>query len=217
MTAETERNISADELEQALASKVSKYSNILTRSNAFKKLTKWAFDICDADGTGKVNKDELYAGILMVHLKLAKSAGPAACYPPTRETIEELFDAADHDKSGDIDEHEFGKIMVICCGQIFSRMVVYYGLIVFFVPYLAGGIVLALTNFNEWLGLPSRSSSSSGGAFALVENVITFGKLTEKVVSFSLFSLVVPGMFDFIDSVSKKSAAEKSFRHKKED
>jgi hypothetical protein len=29
---------------------------------------------------GQVDKNELYMGLLMVHLKLAKFAGPAACY-----------------------------------------------------------------------------------------------------------------------------------------
>ena len=58
-------------------------STWLTRSKPFKRLTKWAFSVCDTDETGKVAKAELYAGIILVHLQLAKYAGAAACYPPT--------------------------------------------------------------------------------------------------------------------------------------
>jgi hypothetical protein len=43
-------------------------------------VVKHAFNVVDSNGTGEVGKAELYAGLLLVHLKLAKHAGPAACY-----------------------------------------------------------------------------------------------------------------------------------------
>jgi hypothetical protein len=54
--------------------------NLLTRSKPFKAIVKRAFQVCDNDQTGEVGKLELYAGLLWVHLNLAKYAGPAACY-----------------------------------------------------------------------------------------------------------------------------------------
>ena len=53
---------------------------LLTRTRAFKRLLKWSFDVCDHDKTGEVGKTELYAGVLLVHLNLAKYCGPAACF-----------------------------------------------------------------------------------------------------------------------------------------
>jgi Ca2+-binding EF-hand superfamily protein len=47
-----------------------------------------------------------------VHLNLAKYAGPAACYPATRQVVDQLFLASDDDNSGGIDENEFVNIMV---------------------------------------------------------------------------------------------------------
>jgi Ca2+-binding EF-hand superfamily protein len=85
----------------------------LTRTKAFQRLVAWAFSACDNDKTGEINKSELYAGILLVHVTLAKYAGAAACYPPTRQVIDELFEASDTDKSGTILEEEFTQIMVI--------------------------------------------------------------------------------------------------------
>lgn len=34
----------------------------------------------DIANKGEIDKVELYAGLLMIHLKIAKYAGPAACY-----------------------------------------------------------------------------------------------------------------------------------------
>ena len=45
--------------------------NFVTRSGAFKSLVKWAFGVCDHDKSGHVGKDELYTGVILVHLQLA--------------------------------------------------------------------------------------------------------------------------------------------------
>jgi hypothetical protein len=54
--------------------------NLLTRSKPFQNLVDWAFTVCDPDNTGELSKSELYTGFLLVHINLAKYAGPAACY-----------------------------------------------------------------------------------------------------------------------------------------
>ena len=54
--------------------------NNFTRSRFFQALVNWAYGVCDSSGMGHLNKDELYAGLLLVHVKLAKFAGPAACF-----------------------------------------------------------------------------------------------------------------------------------------
>lgn len=87
-------------------------SNWITRSYHFKKLCKYVFEICDKGKTGAINSTELYAGVLLVHLTLAKYAGPAACYPASREAVDELFKASDDDDSGGIDQEEFETIVV---------------------------------------------------------------------------------------------------------
>lgn len=55
-------------------------TNFLTRSKPFQKLVDATFKSMDEDGHGSITKDELYAGVLMIHLKVAKFAGSAACY-----------------------------------------------------------------------------------------------------------------------------------------
>lgn len=57
-----------------------KSKNILTESKPFQMMVESSFKSMDRSGNGQVSKDELYAGLLLVHLKLAKFAGAAACY-----------------------------------------------------------------------------------------------------------------------------------------
>lgn len=174
-------------------------ANILTRSKAFQKLTKEVFRVCDQDKTGKLSKAELHTGILLVHLNLAKYAGAAACYPPSRAAIDNLFDACDSDKSGFIDEKEFESILVRCCAQITSRILVYFTVIVFLVPYVARAVITVLTTCDQWLEL---KLAEQVGFFAFVEKILTFGQLAENVVATTLFFLVVPYLFDSIDRLA---------------
>lgn len=193
-------------------------TTFLTRSKLFQRLTRWAFSVCDVDGTGHVNKDELYAGILLVHLQLAKYTGSAACYPPTRRVIEQLFEASDDDQSGFIDETEFTQIMVICCAQIMSRILVYYGLIILLVPRMASSLIATFASFMElWsdgtgittklhsLEAPSSSVWSSA-ALEKLTTVLSWGRMAEQAVSLALFFLVIPLLFDWIDQKSGNAA-----------
>lgn len=183
--------------------KNSSRGTVLTRSRPFKALTKWAFSVCDTDGTGQLGKAELYNGILLVHLNLAKYAGAAACYPPTRKVIDDLFEASDDDNSGYIDEAEFQAILIVCCGQITSRIAVYFLIIILLVPYVAAAVVdgmLRLDGWFEWRLIEYR------GSVSWVEQVLTWGELAEKIVSAALFFLVVPLFFNYIDRSSGEAA-----------
>lgn len=172
-------------------------NNCLTRSTIFRKLTKWAFQQCDHNGTGQIGKNELYEGILLVHLQLAKYAGAAACYPPTRSTVSGLFEASDDNNSGSIDEHEFDQIVIISCGQIASRIFVYYAIIILLVPFLADHFIQAILSIDEWMGYKDA---------AWLERVLTYGHLAEETISLVVFFLMVPLFFDWIDRFSKRAA-----------
>lgn len=171
--------------------------NLLTRTAAFRKITKWAFAQCDSDGTGKVGKVELHAGILLVHVQLAKYAGAAACFPPSRHVIDHLFDAADDDRSGEVDENEFSQIMVVCCAQIFSRMIVYYAIIIVLVPYVAENAIQGVLLLNDSMGSMEME---------WLEKALTYGQIAERITSLAMFFLVVPLFFDWIDASSRRAA-----------
>ena len=178
-------------------------SSILTNTAAFRRLARWAFGVCDNDKTGRINQDEMYAGILLVHVNLAKYAGAAACYPPTRAVVDELFVGADKDHSGTIDEEEFLEIVKICSVDIASRIIVYYSILILLVPYIADAIVWILFQF----GWDVKSFFPQDGLlFKLFFSYVSWKEMTDRVVSTVLFFAVIPMLFDAIDRRSKKEA-----------
>ena len=182
------------------------YYSFLTRTSSFRRLAKWAFAQCDADGTGGVNKTELYAGILLVHVQLAKYAGAAACYPPTREVIDSLFEASDQDKSGKIEEAEFTRILMICCAQIFGRIVVYYSIIILLVPYVAEHLVKGIFSMDDFMGWKSKDGQRMNPAIEWLQNIVGWGTIVERIVSLTLFFLFIPTFFNWIDGSSHRAA-----------
>lgn len=65
--------------EQKLSDTIQKNSSWLTRSKYFQQAVDASFDMVDADGSGDVTLDEMYAGLLLIHLKLAVYVGAPAC------------------------------------------------------------------------------------------------------------------------------------------
>ena len=174
-------------------------TNLFTRSNMFHKLVHWSFQQCDMNCTGHIQKEELYTGILLVHLQLAKYAGVAACYPPSRPTIYKLFDASDHNQSGYIEEIEFTNIMIVACTQITSRIIVYYLIIILSVPYLTQILIRTLLDMDQYMGFQND--------VLWLESVLTYGKIVETTFSFMVFFIVVPYIFDFIDAYTRQQAS----------
>ena len=82
----------------------------------------WAFKEVDQDNSGTISKEELYTGMLLIHLKLATYLGPAATQPMSRNRVNHIFNALDTDHSGSLDVEEFGYVMTILCSQIVSRI-----------------------------------------------------------------------------------------------
>jgi len=150
----------------------------LTRSKAFQLVASKAFDAIDDSGNGIIDEAELYAGLLLVHLNLAKHAGPAACYPPTRKVCDRLFENADRDQTGGIDRTEFQIIVGLMCAQILSRMLVYYIVLILCVPILATFVV-------KTANLPPDSKLEL---------------VSRETVSVSVFYIVIPLLWNQIDA-----------------
>lgn len=186
----------------------------LTRTSAFQKLCEWAFSVCDSNGTGSINKTELYAGFLLVHLNLAKYAGPAACYPPPRATVDKLFEASDDDHSGGIDEKEFTSIMMILFSQITSRIAVYYAILILLVPYICTWILVTLDVIgvdDTLLKMDSVFDYYAPWPLQWMLHWIPasmWEDLPNRIVSLVLFFLAIPFLFNWIDEKSRSIAEQ---------
>lgn len=86
--------------------------------------------------------------------------------------------------------------MGVCCAQILTRVLIYYLIIVLLVPIVAAQVVNLLD-----------------------QNVVDMTELAEKAcesaVSFVLFSLAVPLLWNKIDTLSKERLARKKAEAKK--
>lgn len=146
-----------------------RFERYLTQTRAFQAGVSKAFQVCDHNGEGVVDENELYTGLIMVHLTLAKHAGSSACYPPTRAVCDRHFAEADKDGSGTIDRAEFHYIVEILCANILSRMLVYYLLIILGVPVMATFVVeLCRIPKDTYYELVTRESLSFAVLFLIV-------------------------------------------------
>lgn len=150
----------------------------MTKTRTFKVIVSKAFEMIDDSGDGVIDKAELYAGLLLVHLKLAKNAGPAACYPPTRAVCDRMFRAADRDGNGVLDHEQFHWIMGVLCAEILARMVVFFAVMILTVPFLGSWVV-------EIGKIPEES---------YLEKLIRVG------ISMLVFFFIVPALFNAIDA-----------------
>ena len=125
---------------------------------------------------------------MLLHLNLAKYAGPAACYPPTRKVCEQMFDAADSDKNDHISQTEFERVLRVLFAQILFRMVVYYAVLILFVPEVSVVVV-------DYLQIPNGSYMEMAA---------------EQTISLSLFFLAIPIFWDWIDTGAEKTVEKVS-------
>jgi len=211
----TEEKQVATEEKQAKIDDYIKPEPFWMKTKAFKRLCSWAFKASDRNHTGEINKDELYSAMLFVHLNLAKYAGPAACYPPTRDVVDELFEASDDNKSGGIDEEEFRVIMVILCSQLTFRIAAYYLILITIVPYIIWGFL----KFMDIVGVDNALESLDENVWdtfapSFLQKLVnmipdhTWETLPETLVSTALFYIAIPMAFDTIDKYSQNFALE---------
>lgn len=125
-------------------SRLSSFEKRLTKTYIFEYIVSKNFEKMDDSGDGLIDEAELYAGLLLMHVSLAKNAGAAACFPPDRATVDRMFRAADVDKNGLLNKQQFHWVMQNMCGAIIGRMMVYYAIMILTVPICASGVVYLL-------------------------------------------------------------------------
>jgi len=178
-------------------------------------LCKWAFDTCDRNKTKHLSKEELYSGLLLVYINIARYAGPAACYPPSRDIVDTLFDACDVDNSGTICEDEFDSIMIILSSQMTSRIVTYIVFLILLLPYFVDLCIYLLC----WFGLDDTMKGIdqifNSHAPALMTKAVDlvpdsfWEQLPESMASFAIFSVVIPYCWNWVDEYLEDVAESK--------
>jgi len=120
--------------------------SLFTRTTYFQRLVDSSFDMVDVDKSGDVTLEELYSGLLLIHLKLAVYAGAPACRPASMAYVTEIFHLLDVDSSGSLSKEEFATVIKILYSQVFTRIVIQWGLTLMIVPVITQYIVTYTTS-----------------------------------------------------------------------
>jgi len=121
--------------------KISRSVSWLTQTKFFQDAIDSSFGMIDADKSGDVTLEELYAGLLLIHLKMAVYVGPPACRPASKSYVSDIFDLLDTDNSGTLTKDEFAKVMKILYSQVFTRIVIHWLLVLMIVPLVTQYII----------------------------------------------------------------------------
>jgi len=113
----------------------------LTQTGYFQKAIDSSFDMIDVDKSGDVSLEEMYAGLLLIHLQLAVYAGFPACRPASKEYVTEIFHLLDTDDSGTLGKEEFAEVIKILFSQVFTRIVIHWCLALMIVPVISQCII----------------------------------------------------------------------------
>ena len=152
---------------------------------------------------------ELYSGLLLIHLKLGSYAGPAACRPVARERVHDLFLMRDLDNSGTLDRDEFGEVIAVLCGNVFTRVFAQWSLTLIIVPMVAKLLLDGVVSFVSFCcdALTNLEGYDAMQAAFLTQCNQTGGWLYEKFPAFlikagSTLASRIQGIVDVIpDSV----------------
>jgi hypothetical protein len=165
-----------------------------------------------------VSKDEVYSGLLLVYINIARYAGPAACDPPSRFIVDTLFDACDLDKSGNISEDEFVTIMIILSSQLTWRTAMYYAFLILMLPCFVDMLIrsLSLVGLDTILEGTKQAFDSIVPGLDKVESLVPawfWEQLPGSSVSFVIFSAIVPFCWGKMDDYFKGAAEKKGERN----
>ena len=129
------------------------------------KALKAAFKKTDRDGSGKIDKHELYTGVLETYLQLHLYGINVRA--PKREAVEKIMEAMDADSSGFIDEAEFHRVMKRILFQTVGRVVAQFGLTVLCpmtAPYVCAAVRYVLFSAMASASLQAPAALANLGA-----------------------------------------------------
>lgn len=175
------------------------------KSKVFQKLVKWAFNKVDQNNSGAIEPNQLYSGLLLVHLRLATFLGPAACKPATKEYVDEIFILLDKDKNGVLDVEEFSYVVALLLPQIISRVIMLMVLTILLLPFLAK-YILDSFNFLGRVTYFSMPSSVSEILKKLPPKVVA--KLPKKITVALLKKVALPITLLKVDAYFNRLAAQ---------
>lgn len=141
-TGDDDRIRKRDKLKQ----KLKESKSWLTSTKYFQRIIDKSFDMIDVDKSGDVTLEELHAGLLLIHLQMAEYVGAPATKPASKEYVKEMFTLLDVDNSGVLNKDEFTNVMKILFSQVFTRILLQWGITLMIVPITSQYIIKHATS-----------------------------------------------------------------------
>ncbi|GMH54690.1 hypothetical protein TrRE_jg2505 [Triparma retinervis] len=148
----------------------------------------------------------------MIHLELAKYVGPAACKPPSRKVVGDLFWEFDADDSGTLDKEEFCNLTIILLSNIMGRILFQFSMTIALVPFLAPRVLVQLevlrsrlVSANPYDLIASIVEAYDGTlkSYPILVDVVAKipTSLPVTLISVVIVSIVVPNVLSFFDYI----------------
>ena len=162
------------------------------RRKLVKYITDLMFNMVDLDANGTIDHHELYSAVLMFYLKLNMYTSDV---PPTNAALEKLGLY----KKCPMKHEVFVESMMILTEQTVGRLAS-YALAATASPFLAPYIVGFVASALEYLKLDSASILASCQREA-IEKALPYlnRQLATTLTSVTIFAVVLPRFFDWID------------------
>ena len=194
----------------------------LTRTTYFHRLVQSTFIAMDTNHSNTVSCDELYAGMLLMHLHMAIYVGASACKPASRDYVNEIFILLDVNNSGVLELEEFKSGMKILYSQVFTRIVVQWSLTLLIVPIISEWMIDCCNNnpyihflrdvdifntihqslFQAWTKLISYMPRHTISAYALHKISATVWKRLPLTLIMSIqTSLILPYLLSHVENL----------------
>lgn len=178
---------------------------------AFQRLSSWAFEQCAActaspeeNSARTIDRTQVYAGILLVHLHLAQYLGVAACHPPSRDTVDSLVDRADCARPGLVTQQEFTNVLVLSCAHISGRIAV-YSILLLGLPLAGAKIAMWTAPLRQRLGSVLLGPTGTAGQNMVLYSALESASwLFQHIVSLTVFVTAVPILVNWIDRQAQR-------------
>ena len=162
-----------------------------------------AFKLTDIDGSGRIDKEELYVGVLEMYLQL-HLYGLNVRTPP-RAKVLKLMEAVDDDDSGEIDREEFKEVLEVLVRQTSSRVITQIGLTI--LSPLTAGYVCSALKWTLGAVMAELQLSTPGSLVALGSQLPS--TLDESLVTGLLMLSINPALSYSDQVVEGKAVAKK--------
>jgi len=180
--------------------------NQFVTSDEFVEMVDRAFEECDIDGNGSIEKAELYAGILLLYHNLNRIPWGGRKPPPSKEHVFNIMEKYDFNEDETLDREEFLALCQDLCHNVALDVSKRIFLVLFVFPVLALPLKRSIEDFFGAVGLhPLRNFFVS-----IPDHIFTSAAVALMITALPYLEQKLPAIRRFTwDAISDITQSEK--------